>query len=92
VLARRNQFVHIIADMLDYLPVGSHGDPVLDFSRLMRDQTAALVEVTGEDFVDGRGENARELRRIRIKLARGSTRTSRTSAAPALPRVSSDSI
>lgn len=52
--------------MLDYLPVGSHGAPVLDFSRLTRDQTAALVEVTGEDFVDGRGENARELRRIRI--------------------------
>lgn len=62
--------------MLDYLPVGSHGDPVLDFSRLTRDQTAALVEVTGEDFVDGRGENARELRRIRIKLATGSTRWS----------------
>ncbi len=92
--------------MLDYLPVGSHGDAVLDFSRLTRDQTAALVEVTGEDFVDGCGENARELRRIRIKLATGSTRwswsentisftstrTSRTSAAPALPRVSSDSI
>lgn len=55
--------------MLDYLPVGSHGDPVLDFSQLTRDQAAALVEVTGEDFVDGRGENARELRRIRIKLA-----------------------
>ena len=55
--------------MLDYLPVGSHGDPVLDFSQLTRDQAAALVEVTGEDFVDGRGENACELRRIRIKLA-----------------------
>jgi len=57
------------ANRLDYLPVGSHGDPVLDFSQLTRDQAAARVEVTGEDFVDGRGENARELRRIRIKLA-----------------------
>ena len=77
--------------MLDYLPVGSHGDPVLDFSRLTRGQTAALVEVTGGDFVDGRGENARGLRRIRIKLATGATRW-RTSAAPALPPVWSDSI
>ncbi|HSV23673.1 MAG TPA: hypothetical protein VLJ17_11665 [Xanthobacteraceae bacterium] len=34
--------------MLDYLPVGSHGDPVLDFSQLTRDQAAALVEVTAK--------------------------------------------
>jgi hypothetical protein len=42
---------------------------VLDFSRLTRDQAAALVEVTVEHFMDGHGENAREVRRIRFKLA-----------------------
>jgi hypothetical protein len=34
-----------------------------------RDQAAALVEVTVDDFRDGRGEDARNVRRIRFKLA-----------------------
>jgi hypothetical protein len=42
---------------------------VLDFSSLTRNQAAALVEVTVEHFMDGRGEDAREVRRIRLKLA-----------------------
>jgi phage terminase small subunit len=39
------------------------GDPYLDFSSLTRDQTAALAEVTVEDFVDGRGKGARAVKR-----------------------------
>jgi hypothetical protein len=35
-------------------------DPYLDFAALTRDQAAALQEVTIEDYVDGRGDNARE--------------------------------
>ena len=54
--------------MLDYLPVGPHGDPVLDFSQLTRSGRSARRS-DGQDFVDGGGENARELRRMRIKLA-----------------------
>jgi phage terminase small subunit len=42
------------ANMSDYMRVGPDGDPVLDFSALTRDQAAALVEVTVEDFKDGR--------------------------------------
>jgi hypothetical protein len=44
-------------------------DPYLDFSKLTRDQAAALTEVTVEDFKDGRGEDARNVRKIRFKLA-----------------------
>jgi hypothetical protein len=55
--------------MRDYMRTGPDGDPVLDFSALTRDQAAALVEVTVEDFKDGRGEGARELRRVKFKLA-----------------------
>jgi phage terminase small subunit len=57
------------ANMLDYMRRGPDGDPYLDFSTLSRDQAAALTEVTVEDFKDGRGEDARDVRRVKFKLA-----------------------
>ena len=57
------------ANMLDYMRAGPDGDPYLDFSALTRDQAAALAEVTVEDFKDGRGELARDVRRVKFKLA-----------------------
>lgn len=57
------------ANMADYMSVGPDGDPFLDFSALSRDQAAALTEVTVEDFKDGRGEDARDVRRVKFKLA-----------------------
>ncbi len=56
------------SNMLDYMRAGSDGDPYLDFSNLTREQAAALAEVTVEDFKDGRGEDARAVRRIKFKL------------------------
>lgn len=56
------------ANMQDYMRANHDGDPVLDFSGLTRDQAAALSEVTVEDFKDGRGEDARDVRRIKFKL------------------------
>jgi phage terminase small subunit len=57
------------ANMADYMRVGPSGDPQLDFSALTRDQAAALQEVTVENYVSGRGDDAREVRRIKFKLA-----------------------
>lgn len=57
------------ANMADYMRIGPDGDPHLDFSGLTRDQAAALQEVTVEDYVDGRGEDAREVKRVKFKLA-----------------------
>jgi phage terminase small subunit len=57
------------ANMADYMKPGPDGDPHLDFSKLTRDQAAALIEVTVDDYVDGRGEEARTVRRIKFKLA-----------------------
>ncbi|MCX5516219.1 terminase small subunit [Kaistia algarum] len=57
------------ANMADYMRAGADGDPYLDFSALSRDQAAALAEVTVEDFRDGRGEDARDVRRVKFKLA-----------------------
>lgn len=57
------------SNMADYMSVGSDGDPFLDFSALTRDQAAALTEVTVEDFKDGRGKDARDVRKVKFKLA-----------------------
>jgi phage terminase small subunit len=57
------------SNMLDYMRVGDDGDPYLDFSDLTREQAAAIAEVTVEDFKDGRGEDARDVRKIKFKLA-----------------------
>lgn len=56
------------ANMQDYMRVGADGDPYLDFSNLTRDQAAALIEVTVEDFKEGRGEDSRDVRRVKFKL------------------------
>ena len=56
------------ANMADYMRAGDNGDPFLDFSKLTRDQAAALAEVTVEDFLDGRGEDSRQVRRVKFKL------------------------
>jgi len=56
------------ANMQDYMRATPGGDPYLDFSKLTRDQASALAEVTVDDFVDGRGQDARAVRRVKFKL------------------------
>jgi phage terminase small subunit len=56
------------ANMADYMRVGADGDPVLDFSTLTRDQASALIEIAVDDYIDGRGGEARQVRRVRFKL------------------------
>lgn len=56
------------ANMADYMHVGDDGQPTLNFKDLTRDQAAALVEITVEEFKDGRSDK-REVRRVKFKLA-----------------------
>jgi phage terminase small subunit len=51
------------------MKAGPKGDPYLDFSGLTRDQAAALAEVTVDEYVSGRGDDAREVKRTKFKLA-----------------------
>ena len=57
------------ANMLDYMSVTADGDAYVDLSQMTREQAAAVSEVIVEDFMDGRGDKARQVRRVRFKLA-----------------------
>jgi len=46
----------------------SDGDPYIDLKALTRGQAAGLIHFEVEDFKDGWGKDARDVRRIRIKL------------------------
>ena len=57
------------ANMADYIRVTPDGDPYIDLSELTRDQAAAVAEITVDEYVVGRGENARDVRKVKAKLA-----------------------
>lgn len=57
------------ANLLDYFHIDASGQPHIDLSAVTRDQAAAVTEITVDDYVDGRGEDARDVKRVRIKMA-----------------------
>lgn len=56
------------ANMSNYLHITADGDPYIDLSHCTFDQLAAIQEVTVEDYTEGRGDDARDVRRIKLKL------------------------
>ena len=54
------------SNMADYMRAQPAATPT-SISRLSRDQAAALVEVTVEDYTEGRGED--EVKRVKFRLA-----------------------
>lgn len=56
------------ANMMDYARVSETGEPFIDLSEMTRDQGAAVQQFVVEDFKDGRGEDARDVRKVTFKL------------------------
>ncbi len=56
------------SNMKSFIRISKAGEPYVDLSSLTDEQAAALSETAVEDFTEGRGEDAREVRRVRIKL------------------------
>lgn len=57
------------SNMEDYISTNGAGDPRVDLSAIDRDKWAAVQEVTIDEYTEGRGEKAREVKRIKFKLA-----------------------
>ncbi len=57
------------ANMLDYMRPNEHGDPVLHFSELTRNEAAALQEVTVDSYFEREGEDLVPVKRVKFKLA-----------------------
>ena len=56
------------ANMLDYINVAENGDATVNLSKLDRDKAACIQEVTTEHYMEGEGEDAKPMKRIKFKL------------------------
>jgi phage terminase small subunit len=58
-----------LANMLDFVTLDEDGQPHFDIAALTRAQGAAIQELIIDEYVDGRGTGARQVKRVRVKLA-----------------------
>lgn len=56
------------ANMADYIRVRNDGDVEFDFVNVSREKFSAVSEITIDTYTEGRGEEAREVKRTKFKL------------------------
>lgn len=56
------------ANMGDYYKTDPFGTPYIDLSELTPEQQAAIAEIQIDEYTEGRGEAAREIKKVKIKL------------------------
>jgi phage terminase small subunit len=55
-------------NMFDYLRIGENGEPWVDLSALTRAQAAGLLSFKHKEYKEGRGEDARDVCEVEIRL------------------------
>lgn len=57
------------ANMADYVTVQGDGTAYVDLTAVTREQFAAIQEITVDTYTEGNGEYAREVKKVKLKLA-----------------------
>ena len=64
-----NELANIgFANMMDYVKIQEDGTAYVDLKDVTREKAAAISEIVVDEYVEGRGEEARPVKRTRFKL------------------------